>query len=223
MGKLNKKAVAGGAEVKVEKKEKVADKSKTINKKAKKAAEKPVKNLKEKAQNVSEAIVAPQKPQAANLKKDKKQKKAANLPNGNQTAPVNPTPKAQPNAGSPKKNKKDQKKNNNTANASPNKKFEKKTKAGKDGKTLPGPNKKAKSIKAVAGNAAKVVKKAKPAKDDVKELVTKAKIAEGLTAFKAMLKKNQTEKNSILDPDFKYCIQICSFKVPQCPERVAKT
>lgn len=56
-----------------------------------------------------------------------------------------------------------------------------------------------------------------------KDLVSKEDIAKSLTSFKAGILSGLAERKAMLDPDFKYILQLCCFKIPQCPERIART
>lgn len=99
-------------------------------------------------------------------------------------------------------------------------KLEKSTKPGNEKQNLVPAKKVAKKINM---KKSKKPQKAAPAvEDDGKELVAVKKIQEGVSAFRSLLEKTLKDKKSILDPDFKYCIQVCCFKIPQCPERLAR-
>ena len=101
---------------------------------------------------------------------------------------------------SPKKQKQPKKK-------SPAKKLQKKTTPSGVAPIVP---KKAKTLKA-------------PATKGGKDLVSREDLAKCVKAFREALKLGLAEKKAMLDPDFKYILQLCSFKVPQCPERIART
>lgn len=60
---------------------------------------------------------------------------------------------------------------------------------------------------------------AKPTKD----LVSREDVAKCVTVFKSAIQSSLAEKKAMLDPDFKYILQLCCFKIPQCPERIART
>lgn len=101
---------------------------------------------------------------------------------------------------SPKKQKQPKKK-------SPGKKLQKKTTPSGVAPIVP---KKAKTLKAVVPKGGK-------------DIVSREDLAKCVTAFREALKLGLAEKKAMLDPDFKYILQLCSFKVPQCPERIART
>lgn len=63
----------------------------------------------------------------------------------------------------------------------------------------------------------------KPQIKPAKELVSREDIGKSVTAFKAALQTGLAEKKAMLDPDFRYILQLCCFKIPQCPERMART
>lgn len=107
-------------------------------------------------------------------------------------------------------------------NQSPKKEKNQKAKKGKFEKKTGtiatiGPNKKAKTLP----------KGPKPGKTTPQavngELVSKDDIGKSLEAFRAALKLAMADKKAQLDPDFKYILQLCCFKIPQCPERIART
>lgn len=73
-------------------------------------------------------------------------------------------------------------------------------------------------------NAKKLQKASNALKEKLgKELVTKEEIAKAVTTFKTAVTSALSERKAMLDPDFRYILQMCSFKIPQCPERIART
>lgn len=72
-------------------------------------------------------------------------------------------------------------------------------------------------------NAKKLLKAGAIAQGKSKELVSREDIAKCVTAFRSAVSLGLAEKKAMLDPDFKYILQLCSFKIPQCPERIART
>lgn len=101
-----------------------------------------------------------------------------------------------------------------------------------------GPNQQTKKVKpgkvkiekktTPTGGASIVPKKAakklqKAAKKTEAELISKEEIAKSLAAFKTAVTEGLTQRKALLDPDFRYLLQLCSFKIPQCPERTART
>lgn len=56
-----------------------------------------------------------------------------------------------------------------------------------------------------------------------KTLVSRDDITKAVTAFRTAVNLGLSEKKAMLDPDFRYILQLCSFKIPQCPERIART
>lgn len=72
-------------------------------------------------------------------------------------------------------------------------------------------------------NAKKMLKAGAIGQSKSKELVSKDDLAKCVTAFRSAIQLGLAEKKAMLDPDFKYILQLCSFKVPQCPERIART
>lgn len=73
-------------------------------------------------------------------------------------------------------------------------------------------------------NAKKLQKASNALKEKLgKELVSKDEIATAVTTFKTAVSAALAERKALLDPDFRYILQMCSFKIPQCPERIART
>lgn len=77
------------------------------------------------------------------------------------------------------------------------------------------------------GGAPIVPKKAKKllkaGAKQTKDLVAREDVVKCVTVFKSAIQSGLAEKKAMLDPDFKYILQLCCFKIPQCPERIART
>lgn len=68
-------------------------------------------------------------------------------------------------------------------------------------------------------NAPKTLAKAKV----VADLIPREQLTQCVAAFRKNLTIALADRKAMLDPDFKYNLTLCSFKIPQCPERIART